>query len=127
MRRKFRGSICRTGSEVALSHRWLHKDAATPRMISGARMFQTDFFEALALELAIIEELVQVGTCTFDDLRGRLPSYAWREVFATVDRLRRAGTVSLQRADSFGSLVSLAPDGSESACRVVFRHSTTPI
>ena len=96
-------------------------------MISGARMGQTDIFDALALELAIIEELAQVGTCTFDDLRGQLPSYSWSEVFATVDRLRRAGTVSLQRADSFGSLLSLAPDGSAKVCRVVFRHSTTPI
>ena len=71
-------------------------------------MFQTDIFDALALELAIIEELAQVGTCTFDDLSGRLPSYAWSEVFATVDRLRRAGTVSLQRTDSLGSILSLA-------------------
>lgn len=90
-------------------------------------MGQTDIFEALALELAIIEELAQVGTCTFDDLRGRLPSYSWSEVFATVDQLRRAGTVSLQRADSLGSILSLAPHGSDKACRVVFRHSTTPI
>jgi hypothetical protein len=90
-------------------------------------MGQTDIFDALALELAIIEELAQVGTSTFDDLRGRLPSYAWSEVFATVDRLRRAGTVSLQRADSLSSIISLAPDESARACRVVFRRSTTPI
>ncbi len=127
MRRTFRGSVCRTGSEFALSHRWLHKDAAAQRLISGARMGQTDIFDALALELAIIEELAQVGPCTFEDLRGRLPSYAWSEVFATVDRLRRAGTISLQRADSFGSLLSLAPDKSDRACRVVFRRSTTPM
>ena len=90
-------------------------------------MCQTDIFDALALELAIIEELAQVGTCTFDDLSGRLPSYSWSEVFATVDRLRRAGTVSLQRGDSLGSILSLAPDGSARACRVVFRRSTTPM
>jgi hypothetical protein len=90
-------------------------------------MGQTDMFEALALELAIIEELAQVGPCTFDDLSGRLPSYSWSEVFATVDRLRQAGTVSLQRGDSLGSILSLAPDGSDRACRVVFRRSTTPI
>ena len=82
-------------------------------------MIQAGIFEALALELAIIEELAQVGTCTFDDLRGRLPSYSWSELFATVDRLRRAGTVSLQRADSLGSLLSLAPHGSDKACRLV--------
>ena len=90
-------------------------------------MCQADILNALALELAIIEELARVHTCTFDDLSGQLPSYSWSEVFATVDRLRRAGTVTLQRADSFGSILSLAPHESAKACRVVFRRSTTPV
>ena len=90
-------------------------------------MCQTGIFDALALELAIIEELAQVGTCTFDNLIGQLPSYTWSEVFDTVDRLRRAGTVSLQSEDSLGSILSLAPDRSDRACRVVFRRSTTPM
>ncbi len=68
-----------------------------------------DIVDELALELAIIEELVRVDTCTFDDLASQLPGYSWAQVFSTLDRLTRAGTVILQRADSLGYILSLAP------------------
>jgi len=62
------------------------------------------------LELAIIQELTQVGACTFDELSGRLSSeYPWDEVFSAMVRLRREGSVSLVRARSFDSLISVTP------------------
>ena len=42
-------------------------------------MLQTD-----SLEPATRQELARVGTCTFDELSERLPSYSWNEVFAEV-------------------------------------------
>ena len=78
-------------------------------MVSEARMCQTDMLDALALEWAIIEELARVDTCTFDHLASQLPGYSWAQVFSTLDRLTRAGTVILQRADSLGYILSLAP------------------
>ena len=72
-------------------------------------MVQPDV-QKLELELAIIQELTQVGACTFDELSERLPmGYSWDEVFSGVDQLRREGTVTLQRARSLDYLISLTP------------------
>ena len=72
-------------------------------------MLQTALHE-FDLELAIIQELTQVGACTFDELNGRLPiDYSWDEIFSGVDRLRREGTVTFQRARSLDYLISLTP------------------
>ncbi|MGH7180538.1 MAG: hypothetical protein ACREJN_01020 [Nitrospiraceae bacterium] len=71
-------------------------------------MLQTDF-RGLTLELAVIEELAQAGTCTFDELTERLSSYSWYEVFALVDRLSREGTLILERPRASGYIISLAP------------------
>jgi hypothetical protein len=72
-------------------------------------MLQTDT-RKLDLELAIIQGLAQVGACTFDDLCAQLPlSYTWDQVFSEVDRLRRAGTITLIRAPSLDYIVSLTP------------------
>ena len=67
-------------------------------------MFQTD-----TLESAIRLVLAKVGTCTLEELNERVPYYSWNQVFAAVDRLNRAGTVTLQRPDSSDYRVSLAP------------------
>ena len=62
------------------------------------------------LELDIIQELTQVRACTFDELCMRIPwRYSWDEVFSAVERLRREGSVSLLRARSFDSLISVTP------------------
>ena len=62
-----------------------------------------------SLELAIRQELDRIGTCTLEELNERLPYSSWNQVFSAVDRLNRAGTVTLQRPDSSGYLLSLAP------------------
>ena len=67
----------------------------------------------LALELAIIEELARVGTCTFGELSERLPSYSWNEVFSEVDRLSRNGAITLKRSRSFDYSISLGPHSSD--------------
>ena len=79
-------------------------------------MLRTD-----ALESAIRQELARVGTCTLEKLNERLPYSSWNQVFAVVDRLNREGTVSLQRPNSSGYILSLAPRQSPQA-----RH-VTPI
>ena len=66
-------------------------------------MHQTD-----SLELAIRQELDRVGTCTLEELNERLPYSSWNQVFSAVDRLNRAGTITLQRPDSSGYTLSLA-------------------
>ena len=67
-------------------------------------MLQTD-----TLESAIRQELARVGTCTLEELNERVPYSSWNQVFSAVDRLNRAGTITLQRPDSSGYLHSLAP------------------
>jgi hypothetical protein len=67
-------------------------------------MLQTD-----DLESAIRQELARVGACTLEELNERLPYSSWNQVFAAVDRLSRAGTVTLQRPDSSDYILSLAP------------------
>lgn len=85
-------------------------------------MLQTD-----SLEPATRQELARVGTCTFDELSERLPSYSWNEVFAEVAQLRLEGTVTLQRTRSSDYLLSLAPRQSAEARLVLIRSSTTPV
>jgi hypothetical protein len=67
-------------------------------------MHQTD-----TLESAIHQELARVGTCTLEELNERLPYSSWNQVFSAVDRLSRAGTVTLQRPDSSDYILSLVP------------------
>ena len=67
-------------------------------------MLQTD-----ALESAIHQELARVGTCTLEELNERVPYSSWNQVFSAVDRLNRAGTVTLQRPNASDYLLSLAP------------------
>ena len=67
-------------------------------------MLQTD-----ALESAIHQELARVGACTLEELNERLPYSSWDQVFAAVGRLNRAGAVILQRPNSYGYILSLAP------------------
>ena len=74
-----------------------------------------------ALESAIRQELVRLRTCTLEELNERLPYYSWNQVFSSVDRLNREGTVTLQRPDSSDYILSLAPRKSADA-----RH-VTPI
>lgn len=76
-------------------------------------MRQTD-----ALESAICEILARVGTCTLEELNERLPYTSWNQMFSAVDRLNREGTVTLQRPDSSGYLLSLAPRQSAEAGHV---------
>ena len=76
-------------------------------------MLQTD-----DLESAIRQELARVGTCTLEELNERLPYYSWNQVFAAVDRLNREGTVTFQRPDSSGYILSLAQRRSAGAPHV---------
>ena len=73
-------------------------------------MAQTD-----ALESAIRSVLARVGTCALEELNERVPYYSWNQVFAAVNRLNRAGTVTLQRPDSSDYRLSLAPHRSAKA------------
>ena len=70
------------------------------------------------LESAIRQELARVGACTLEELNERLPYSSWNQVFAAVDRLNRAGTVTLQRPDSSDYILSLAPRRSAEARHV---------
>lgn len=45
----------------------------------------------------ICREITRVGSCTFDELVRRLPTYSWAQVFSAVDRLSRQGTLSVSR------------------------------
>ena len=62
-----------------------------------------------SIESAIRLEFTEVGICTLEELTERLPYYSWNHVFAVVERLSRKGTVTLQRSDSLGHILSHAP------------------
>jgi hypothetical protein len=69
---------------------------------------EDEMADAYWLELAIQHQLARVGTCSLDELVALLPEYAWAQVFATVDRLTRDGTVTLTHQAPFRYLLSLA-------------------
>jgi len=47
--------------------------------------------------LCMCRKIAGVGTCTFDELVRRLPTYSWAPVFSAVDRLSRQGRLSVRR------------------------------
>lgn len=49
------------------------------------------------IDSVICREIAGVGSCTFDELLHRLPTYSWAQVFSAVDRLSRQGTLSVSR------------------------------
>ena len=49
------------------------------------------------VDSVICREITRVGSCTFDELVHRLPTYSWAQVFSAVDRLSRKGTLSVSR------------------------------
>ena len=62
------------------------------------------------LDSVICHEVTSLVSCTFDELVHRLPAYSWAQVFAAVDRLSRKGTLTLNRTNCFGYVVSVGPD-----------------
>jgi hypothetical protein len=63
-----------------------------------------------SLDSVICLKVTCLGSCTFDELVQQLPGYSWAQVFATVDRLSRQGTLTLRRTRCFGYVVSIGPD-----------------
>lgn len=63
-----------------------------------------------SLDSVICLKVTSLVSCTFDELVQRLPGYSWAQVFATVDRLSRQGTLTLRRTRCFGYVVSIGPD-----------------
>ncbi len=49
------------------------------------------------VDSVMCRKIAGVGTCTFDELVRRLPTYSWAQVFSAVDRLSRQGTLSVRR------------------------------
>lgn len=49
------------------------------------------------VDSVICREIINVGSCTFDELVHRLPTYSWAQVFSAVDRLSRQGTLLVSR------------------------------
>ena len=65
---------------------------------------------APSLDSVICHEVTNQVSCTFDELVQRLPTYSWAQVFASVDRLSRQGTLTLSHSRCFGYVVSMGPD-----------------
>jgi len=49
------------------------------------------------VDSVMCRKIAGVGTCTFDELVRRLPTYSWAQVFSVVDRLSRQGTLLVRR------------------------------
>jgi len=64
------------------------------------------------LESAILEELAPAGTCTIEELYGKLPYYSYSQVFSVMYRLTRQGTIVLKHPVPSLYLLSLAPQRS---------------
>ncbi|MBX3324643.1 MAG: hypothetical protein U0223_15030 [Nitrospira sp.] len=51
----------------------------------------------LSVDSIMCRKIAGIGTCTFDELVRRLPTYPWAQVFSAVDRLSRQGSLSVRR------------------------------
>jgi hypothetical protein len=59
------------------------------------------------IDLDILSELEQLGTCTFEELAAALPEYTLTNVFAAVDRLSHDGRLALTRQGNFDYRISI--------------------
>ena len=66
---------------------------------------------APTVDSVICREITGLGSCTFDELIHRLPTYSWAQVFSAVDRLSRKGTLSVSRMGGVDYVVN-HPTGS---------------
>jgi hypothetical protein len=62
-----------------------------------------------SIDVVICHEVTSLVSCTLDELAQRVPAYSWAQVFASVDRLSRQGTLTLSRTRCFGYVVSIGP------------------
>lgn len=60
-----------------------------------------------AVESRILQELERRGSCPLDEFVRAFPEYAWRQVFAAVDRLSRSGTLILRKPTPFQYVVAI--------------------
>jgi len=60
-----------------------------------------------SLDSVICHEVTSLVSCSLDELVQRVPAYSWAQVFASVDRLSRQGTLTLNRTRCFGYVVSI--------------------
>jgi hypothetical protein len=69
------------------------------------------------IDFVICHEVTNLVSCTLDELAQRVPAYSWAQVFASVDRLSRQGTLTLRRASRFGFILSVGSDPSLTSLR----------
>ena len=62
------------------------------------------------IDSVVCHEVTSLVSCTLDELLQRLPAYSWSQVFASVDRLSRLGTLRLSRRSRFGYVLSVGSD-----------------
>ena len=67
------------------------------------------------IDLDILSELEQLGTCTFEELARALPEYTLTNVFAAVDDLSRDGRLALTRRANFDYRISIVLCGAGNA------------
>jgi len=65
-----------------------------------------------SIDVVICHEVTSLVSCTLDELAQRVPAYSWAQVFASVDRLSRQGTLTLRRTSRFGFVLSIDSDPS---------------
>jgi hypothetical protein len=70
-----------------------------------------------SIDVVICHEVTSLASCTLDELAQRVPAYSWAQVFASVDRLSRQGTLTLRRANRFGFILSVGSDPSLTSLR----------
>ena len=79
-----------------------------------------------SIDVVICHEVTSLVSCTLDELAQRVSAYSWAQVFASVDRLSRQGTLAVSRTRCFGYVVSIgpAPPNSQSSqdrkCQALF-------
>ena len=59
------------------------------------------------IDQAIIEVLTVLGACQVEDMVEQLTGFTWNQAFSAIDRLGRAGTLTLQRPARFGYEISV--------------------
>jgi len=98
-----RSQIPKTGDRPSVPTQTLVVQGTGYRLRLENGMRQTD-----SLESSIREVLAQVGTCSLEELNERLPYYSWNQVYSTVERPRREGTLVLQLSPLLHCGISLA-------------------
>lgn len=91
-----------------------HKGKALTQNVSGQRRASV-MEDQSDIQSAVLQQLARLDACSLDELVQALPAYSWNQIFSAVDRLSRAGKLTVRHTSRFDYLLSIGSRGAKNS------------